>query len=489
MARILAACAAPLLAIPTTATASPLDNLPSWDAGVRGGVPDVPTRKTLSAGELAGDAAAVAIQEAIDSVETPGAVRLPEGTFIIDRPLMMRSGVVLRGSGERATELVFDMPPFEEPEGVRPALGGVRFEGRRLPEAHPIAAGADAGSRLLEMASAEAFAPGDMILVFSENDPELMYTDPRWDREWAKQSIAQIVQVERVDGESLVLDTPLRLDYRKELRPRVRLIRPVENAGLENLHLRRADGISDNIVGLEAALNCWVVNCETEMTGRGHIWINFSRFVTIAGNECHHAVSYGGGGNGYGIVAGNVAVDCLVENNRLHALRHALMTKRGSNGNVFAYNYSFDRRRDSPEKPLLCDISVHGHYSYQNLFEGNVVEFIELADYWGPTGPLTTLFRNHVATRIRINDHSHRTIVWGNVIAGERGIETDGTSKNLVLKANRTPAGADKATHPELPDSLFRDNKPTYWGDLPWPSIGPDVKASDDPLIPAQRSS
>lgn len=460
--------------------------LPRWDAGVRGGVPAVETRFSLTAEALA-DGAATAIQAAIDTVPTPGAVQLPAGTFLIHHPIRLRSGVVLRGSGRRATELVFHLESLDEPTGVRPAMGGVQFAGKRLRREYPIASGAEIGSQRLRMESTHAFSVGELILVFSENDPALMYTDPRWNRDWARQSIAQIVTVTAIEGETLVIDTPLRLDYRQDLQPRVQRLRPIENAGLENLHLRRTDDLPDNIVGLESALNCWVVDTETEMTGRGHIWINFSRFITVAGNESHHATSYGGGGNGYGIVAGNVAVDCLIENNRLHALRHALMTKRGSNGNVFAYNYSFDRRREEPGRPLLCDISVHGHYSYQNLFEGNVVEFVELADYWGPTGPHTTFFRNHVATRIEINDHSHGTVIWGNVIAGE-GVQSDGTSKNFRIEANVAAPDPTAAGSKNLPDSLFRSERPSYWdAHLPWPPIGPDVPPGDGPRIPAEQ--
>jgi len=29
-----------------------------------------------------------------------------------------------------------------------------------------------------------------------------------------------------------------------------------------------------------------------------------------------------------------------------------------------------------------ADISVHGHYAYSNLFEGNIVQEITVSDYW-----------------------------------------------------------------------------------------------------------
>lgn len=477
-----------LCAVADLQAGSLADRLPQWDAGVRGGIPQVTTVRELQTADLASKPAE-AIQAAIDAVQSPGAVKLPAGRFILDRSIRMRTGVVLRGSGQRATELVFAMGPQPVPEGVRPALGAVRFEGKRLPTEYSIQSGTEAGSQRLNVATTKAFEVGDLILVYSENDSELMYTDPRWDRDWAAQSIAQIVQVARIEGAALVIDTPLRLDLKPELQPRIQRIQPIEHAGLENIHLRRIDEQHDNIVGIEAALNCWVIDCETEMTGRGHIWINFSRFVTVAGNECHQAISYGGGGNGYGIVAGNIAVDNLIENNLLHAHRHALMAKRGSSGNVFAFNYSYDRRPAAPGRPLLCDVSLHGHYPYQNLFEGNVVEFVELADFWGPTGPYTTFFRNHVADRFEVNDHSHDTIVWANRLPAT-GIQTDGTSQRLIAEANLAhSAEGDQPQALTLPASLYRTEKPDFWGELSWPSIGPDVVPFEGARIPAEERS
>lgn len=454
-----------------------------------GGIPDVPTVRTLRPEDLAVENPAAVIQKALDTAESPGAITLPVGEWTLHAPLEMRPGIVLRGSGKRETRLLFDLPEPAEDGGVRPALGVVRFEGRRDAAPVPLIGDPAVGATSIELAEATDLAPGDTVLVFSDNDPDLMFTDPRWDRDWARESLAQIVAVKAVDGILVTLDTGLRLDFKPALHPRLQRLEPIRRAGLENLYLERIDGVSDNIVGLEAAVDCWVRNCETVRTGRGHIWMNYSRFVTITGNHCHIAIDYGGGGNGYGIVAGNVATDCLIENNLLHTLRHAMMAKRGSNGNVFAYNYSFDRRRDGGDN-LLCDISLHGHYPYQNLFEGNVADFVELADFWGPTGPRTTFFRNHIRKRFEISDHSHETIVWNNVLPAE-GIRDDGTSERLFIAHNGTPAFEGEDAENEeiaLPVSLFYREKPSFWSaSIPWPMAGPDRfnPTSDAPPNPA----
>ena len=66
-------------------------------------IPDVPVRMTISAPADGSDALKI-IQDAIDKVQTPGAVLLKEGLYnVSNRINLNRSGVVLRGEGEGKT--------------------------------------------------------------------------------------------------------------------------------------------------------------------------------------------------------------------------------------------------------------------------------------------------------------------------------------------------------------------------------------------------
>lgn len=466
-------------------TVIPPERLIDWDAGVRGGIPDVPVVETVPA-ETLGQRGTRAIEEAMERLQGPGAIFLPEGAYYLEEPIQMRSGVVLRGRGAGKTRLIFALPPPEEDGiSIRPAFGAIRIEGTRETREVGIRSGHKEGSRELEVERGHGLVAGELILVYSDNDPELMYTESRWERPWARESMAQIVTLKAAFEERLVIDTPLRLDLKAEFAPRLRRIRPITDAGVEAMTVVGAAGFNDTLIGIEAGLNCWVRDVETAFTGRGHIWINFSRFITVTGNTCHHAYDYGGGGNGYGIVAGNVATDCLVVDNYLHNLRHSMMTKRGSSGNVFAYNYSTAPRRNEPGQRPLCDISAHGHYSHTNLFEGNQVEFVELADFWGPTGPRTTLFRNRVMQKLEVRDHSHDTNLIGNELR-EGSLFIDETCKDVFLLGNRDAAREPGPESEDLPASLYYQKRPPFWGDLPWPSIGPGTDTERDWVLPAQ---
>ncbi len=188
--------------------------LPKWDAGYRGEIPDLPVVATVDAATIR-DEGHIAIQTAIDAVDGSGAVQLPAGEFELRGPISIRSGVVLHGAGSGKTHLKFHALSEDLFEGdVRPAFGAVRFEGTKQKAEYSLRGGFERGSTQLQLDNTQSLAIRQMVLVFSENDPDLMYTDPRWDTPWAKQSIAQIVEIKQVGPQEITLDVPLRLTYR-----------------------------------------------------------------------------------------------------------------------------------------------------------------------------------------------------------------------------------------------------------------------------------
>jgi hypothetical protein len=141
-----------------------------------------------------------------------------------------------------------------------------------------------------------------------------------------------------------------------------------------------------------------------------------------------------------------------------------------------------------------ADFSIHGMYSHNNLFEGNLCHNIYYADYWGPTGPKTTSFRNRVfgadtLEGVYVDDFSHRANVIANDISGLASLGTDGTSDSLFIEGNvisGTPEWNTLPSSSQLPPSLYLESKPSFWIDvLDWPAYGPDVPNSGTNDIPA----
>jgi hypothetical protein len=216
----------------------------------------------------------------------------------------------------------------------------------------------------------------------------------------------------------------------------------------------------------------------------------------IRDNYIHHAGGYGGGGQGYGVTLSDRTDSCLVEDNIFRSLRHAMMVKVGASGNVFGYNYSLENVA-TDGSTRLPDVSLHGHYPSFNLFEGNVVQDIHSADYWGPSGPGNTFFRNRVESGfepdrrgIRISDHSHRQNVVGNevvhgVIAIDRSVQGTLLHGNLGRGlVSWNPGITDR----DLPSSYYLAAKPSFFGTLPWPSTGADRSNGTNPAKERYRS-
>lgn len=400
-------------------------------------------------------------QQAINACPTPGAVLVSAGTYLIATRLTLKSGVVLRGEGAQVTHLVINIHDGKQ-------TGAIAIGGRLLDPTLAVQGRVDAGATRLTLASSLMGTAGGVAWISQENDETRMYTRSNWNQPWAQRAQGQLVRLIRVIDRVWDFDTPLRLTYEARRHPHVRWLDPIEQAGIENLHLKRLDRSEDAIISFHEAVNCWVRDCEMEYATRWHVEAVRSRHLTIEGNAIHHAWNYGGGGHGYGVYLSAATSDCLVTHNAFWSLRHAMIIGRGANGNVFSYNHSTDAK--------LCDISIHGHFTYMNLFEGNDVQFIQVADYWGPAGPFTTLFRNRVRKRdLRVNDHSHRTNVVGNTVV-HGGIVVDRTAEDVLVRGNRIRGVLDPS-NPDLrmSPSLYLTAPPAFWGNRPWPGIGADV--------------
>jgi len=232
---------------------------------------------------------------------------------------------------------------------------------------------------------------------------------------------------------------------------------------------------------------CWVRNIESAFTSRNHIGASSSYRCEIRDSYFHESYDYGGGGHGYGVNLGQHVTDFLVENNIFKRLRHAMLVQVGACGNVFAYNYSIETQSEGNWVP--CDVSLHGHFPFMNLFESNVVQKIDVSDYWGPVGPGNTFLRNRIeAFGMRIRDHSHGQNVIGNVfVAEDAEIQIQDSVSNTFAQGNVIkgmihwhPNVSDRI----MPKSFYLKEKPAFFADLPWPVLGSDVPNAGK--IPAQ---
>ena len=414
-----------------------------------------------------------AIINAINALDGEhGYVFFPTGNFLIKDPISLPDSCILKGDGAENTRLLFDL------DGD--AVNCISISSAQNSDFTAIIGGLNKGNNLITVENSDLFNVGDVIEIRQENGS--------WDVvpiSWADYSVGQITRVVSIIGNKLLLESGLRVTYSDDLNPEVRPVIPKTNSGVQCLKINRldepVDGAGANIYMYMAA-NCFVRGIESDTSVGAHLSVNASLNILIDGNYFHHAFTYDGEGmRGYGLALSMHTSECLITNNIFRYLRHAMMIKTGSNGNIFSYNYSLEPHRSEPIPDASGDISFHGHYAFSNLWEGNIAQNIVIDHYWGPSGPYNTLFRNRaelwgiIMTTSDLKETDKQNFVGSEVTNTEflHGLYTlTGTDHfefgNNIL-GNIIPVGTTN-----LPDnSYYLNEEPDFWNELlEWPSIG-----------------
>jgi hypothetical protein len=169
-----------------------------------------------------------------------------------------------------------------------------------------------------------------------------------------------------------------------------------------------------------------------------------------------------------------------------------MMVHLGANGNVFGYNYSIDPYQNEGGNWTPCDISIHGHQAYANLFEGNIIQEINIADYWGPAGPDNTFLRNRIESEgIFIEDSSnYQNIIGNEFVKGDINIDTDSRyphkvePSTLMLHGNYINGKVTwdlQIPAQTIPNSYYLKSKPLFFGSIEWPPNGADKLNGTNP--------
>ena len=189
---------------------------------------------------------------------------------------------------------------------------------------------------------------------------------------------------------------------------------PIFNVGIEDLKIDRCDynymvnpPLTEYYEGMSVRFNyskdCWISGVEFYNAARNHIYITNSNNLEFRGCYFHHAISYGGGGRGYGIQIGEYSNKCLVENNVLSTLRHAIVLSDEAHHNVIAYNSMNDQIAHDMAITYYVtpDICIHGQNDnfpgigpYENLVEGNCCSWIRIDKVHSWNGQNNFIFRN-----------------------------------------------------------------------------------------------
>ena len=413
-----------------------------------------------------------AIMAAINSLGgSAGIVYFPPGTYLMTSGISLPDSVILRGVPYNQSVLKFNMGGANliciSVHGIAPAQYTAAL------------AGYTKGSKKIKVADPSQFAVGDLV--------ELRQDNGSWDTNpasWAAHAVGQVSRITQINGDTIRINEPLRIDYSGSLNPEAGKFTPKREIGIETLKIERVDdspSYGPNNISFSYAYRCWVKGVESDKSVGSHIVLRSSTNIEISGCYFHHAFAYDGTANhGYGVTLNNHSGLCLVENNIFEHLRHAMMVKVGANGNVFGYNYSTDVYRSEWPHNYSGDISLHGHYSFCNLFESNIVQNIITDHAWGPSGPYNTFFRNRAelfgifitSGTQTTNDQNYvgNELTNFDLFMGQYSLNGSGHFEyGNNVRGTITPSGTNY-----LADmSYYYVVKPDFWDEnMAWPSIG-----------------
>lgn len=404
-----------------------------------------------------------------------------EGNYLFKQSINLPPNIIVRGNGVNVTTLTFD-------------LGGIgnciNISGSEVSaDSAKFIASANKFSREILVDSPAKFSSGDWIRI-SQQDSDLVTSA------WAIGSVGQIVRIQSISGDTIRLNSELRLDYHLNRSPRIIKIIPAENVMLECFKIVRLDNSSPeqtSNIKFNIAANCTVKGIESEFCNYAHIEAVSCSNLSIYGSYLHNAFEFGGNGRAYGVLLHKTTNESLVENCIFQRLRHSMIVQSGANANVFAYNYSREANWDEALFPANTagDIVLHGNYPYSNLFEQNICQNIVIDNSHGANGPHNTFFRNRaelcglffsdstspsqniIATEIPNNNFPYNIINYR--ILGDDQFLYGNNNKGEIL-----PLGTNHLDE----QSLYYQTQPSFILNSQYAAIGiPNIMNSGD--IPA----
>ncbi|MBL8004637.1 MAG: hypothetical protein JNL36_06045 [Candidatus Kapabacteria bacterium] len=414
-----------------------------------------------------------AIQNAINSTNgTFTIVEIPEGTFILSKGISLRDSVILKGIS--AEKSIFSCK-FSSNGGSVFSISG------------------SAPSQFVSIENTISKATNIVNAKFVTTPTIGQWTEIRmkngsWDvnpASWASYAVGHISPIQTATENSVQVQHQLRFTTVDSLEPQIGLFTPRTFVGFECFSIQRdEDTVSDagHNFAFNYAVNCWVRSVKSHKSAGAHILISKSSNITVSSSNFEESFKYDGSGTrGYGVCLAEHPNLCLIENTVFKTLRHAMMVKQGANGNVFAYNYSIEPKRTEPIADFSGDISVHGHYPFANLFEGNIVQNIIIDHYWGPAGEDNMYFRNRAELYGFIITSSTTPSLQQNIVAND--ITNTGliygqymlNGSNHFLWGNRAKGVLSPSTSTGIQSqSLFSQSAPWYFSTFSpiWQSIG-----------------
>jgi len=417
-----------------------------------------------------------ALQAILDTISQPTIVLLGHGTFFFKKKITLKGNTVLKGLGNTNTHLRFNQEGADDPS--------IQVRGTESGAFYPltIASAKDDTSILVSNSQGNNFKQGDYFRLLQDNADLI-------NDEWAENRTGQMIRVDSVVSGKIYFSSQLRDNYPLNRNPRIRKVTMLRFSGVECLKITREDytntGNGSSNFDLRYVSDFRLSGVESIKCNYAHAEVYYSTNVTIEDNYFYDAHNFGANGRGYGVMLHYSTGEVLVQNNIFRRLRHAMILQGGANGNVFAYNYSYEGRKEIIPGFLYVvgeDMVCHGNYPYLNLFEGNYAQFGSVDASHGKNGPFNTFFRNvasHSGFVVSGTQSPSQNFTGNHTLAGNNSFS--GSNHHIT---NNSWQGESSLSHQSLAYAVT----PAFLEGYNQAPIGPH-SFSDPISIPAQTRS
>ncbi len=495
-----------------------------WSAGVTVGVlGGIPLRETVFT-NLDTAASSASISAAIQACPSNQVVQLTNGTFTLTNYITFggRDGVTLRGHPS-GTVLAMTNAGV----GLMVLMAGTAGDAGQttLGVGVPLTSGYTKGSTSVVAASTAGLSQHQSMILTQDDDTNFVI---RASGSLTNGALRQRVVIQSVDGSNVVFWPPLVWTFESALNPRLYAAGDqIERSGIESIEFLPGPESVSVLAYLNNARECWFAGNRCTNFPAAGIELNWTTLCEVRSNYIFGTSSTS---DGYGIKVNSDTSSALVEDNILGDCYHSIIASQHS-GCVFAYNFSTNNWVDNGFAGMTRSYNAnHGPHPIMSLWEGNVGNGFENDGYHG-SGSHQTVFRNSFPAVQSQKPDAHGQIVdlrrWsyyqqivGNILGADwatnhvkyfyeataaewaAASSTDNgtiylcgyyaTPLDAQVEATATKAyNWDGWTQGIVNDtgspaaSLFRSERPSWFGGVSWPPIGPDVSGLAK-MIPAE---
>jgi hypothetical protein len=166
-----------------------------------------------------------------------------------------------------------------------------------------------------------------------------------------------------IEGKTVTISQPLRIEFPVIDGAYVQKIRPIKRCGIEKLSIEQTENLWISSVVFYNAWNCWAKNVNVRKCGRFPVYGSMAKWCEIRDCVFDDAWFKGGGGTAY--TGWDRCWDCLIENVETFKMRHAPLFQWAASGCVI-------RRSVFHES----DGQWHAGWTNENLIEQCVIESV-----------------------------------------------------------------------------------------------------------------